>query len=269
MRKILSGSDLAGFIKERQAKQVRMLRQAHKIFPKLAIVTDSNNPVVATYIALKRKYGADILIDTEIIQTSPGELSSKIESLNSREDVQGIIVQLPIQELSKTSEILSLVSPEKDVDGLNPAKTEFTAATPTAINWLLAGHSVNLNDKNIAIVGRGRLVGAPLEAMWQKSGLKVSVFQYGDDLNRLKDYNLIVTATGSPELITSDMVSSGAVVVDAGTASDKGRIVGDVSAEVRLRKDVSITPEKGGVGPLTVAALFDNLITACLRKINS
>ncbi len=90
----------------------------------------------------------------------------------------------------------------------------------------------------------------------------------GDGLAELVNFGVIVTATGSPGIISSDMVQPGAIVVDAGTASDKGKIVGDVASEVRDRQDVSITPEKGGVGPLTVAALFDNLINACLAIAN-
>ena len=118
------------------------------------------------------------------------------------------------------------------------------------------------------MVGHGRLVGAPLADMWRGSGLKLVVFDMGDDLAELVDFEVIVTATGSPGIISSDMVRPGAIVVDAGTASDKGKIVGDVASEVRDRQDVSITPEKGGVGPLTVAALFDNLINACLAIAN-
>ena len=118
------------------------------------------------------------------------------------------------------------------------------------------------------MVGHGRLVGAPLVDMWRRSGLEPVVFDMGDDLAELVNFEVIVTATGSPGIISSDMVQPGAIVVDAGTASDKGKIVGDVAKEVRDRQDVSMTPEKGGVGPLTVAALFDNLINACLAIVN-
>lgn len=264
--KILSGTDLAGFIKERQAKQVRALRQAWRIQPRLAIVTDTNNPVIETYMRLKQCYGADILIDTEIHRATD-DMPAVIESLNQRTDVHGIIVQLPLSNPSRTDEMLALVAPEKDVDGLR-ADSPFDAATPVAINWLLAGHGVELTGKRLAIVGRGRLVGAPLARMWHQSGLEPRVFEEGDDVTELVDYDVVVTATGQPGLITSKMLHGGAVVVDAGTASDKGKIVGDVSAEARRRQDISITPEKGGVGPLTVAALFDNLINACLDIAN-
>ena len=263
----LNGSELAGFIKERQAKQVRALRQAWHINPRLAIVTDVENPVIETYMRLKQRYGADILIDVEIHRVPAGGALEVIQELNNRDDVQGIILQLPISNPEQTEELLESIREDKDVDGLRK-KAIFQAATPTAINWLLAGYGVDLKGKKVAIVGRGRLVGAPLERMWLKSGVDVTVFEKGDDLSQLINYDIIVSATGVPGLIKSQMIKAKAVVVDAGTASENGKIVGDVSEEVRQRNDVIITPKKGGVGPLTVSALFDNVITACLKIAN-
>ena len=263
----LNGSELAGFIKERQAKQVRALRQAWHINPRLAIVTDVENPVIETYMRLKQRYGADILIDVEIHRVPAGGALEVIQELNNRDDVQGIILQLPISNSDQTEELLESIREDKDVDGLRK-RAIFQAATPTAISWLLAGYGVDLKNKKVAIVGRGRLVGAPLEKMWLKSGVDVTVFEKGDDLSQLINYDIIVSATGVPGLIKSQMIKPKTVVVDAGTASENGKIVGDVSEEVRQRNDVIITPKKGGVGPLTVSALFDNIITACLKVAN-
>ena len=263
----LNGSELAGFIKERQAKQVRALRQAWHINPRLAIVTDVENPVIETYMRLKQRYGADILIDVEIHRVPAGGALEVIQELNNRDDVQGIILQLPISNSDQTEELLESIREDKDVDGLRK-RAIFQAATPTAISWLLAGYGVDLKGKKVAIVGRGRLVGAPLEKMWLKSDVDVTVFEKGDDLSQLINYDIIVSATGVPGLIKSQMIKAKAVVVDAGTASENGKIVGDVSEEVRQRNDVIITPKKGGVGPLTVSALFDNVITACLKIAN-
>ena len=263
----LNGSELAGFIKERQAKQVRALRQAWHINPRLAIVTDVENPVIEMYMRLKQRYGADILIDVEIHRVPAGGALEVIQELNNRDDVQGIILQLPISNSDQTEELLESIREDKDVDGLRK-RAIFQAATPTAISWLLAGYGIDLKGKKVAIVGRGRLVGAPLEKMWLKSGVDVTVFEKGDDLSQLINYDIIVSATGVPGLIKSQMIKTKTVVVDAGTASENGKIVGDVSEEVRQRNDVIITPKKGGVGPLTVSALFDNVITACLKIAN-
>ncbi len=265
--KELNGAELAGFIKERQAKQVRALRQAWHINPRLAIATDVENPVIETYMRLKQRYGADILIDVEIHRVPAGGALEVIQELNNRDDVQGIILQLPISNSDQTEELLESIREDKDVDGLRK-RAIFQAATPTAISWLLAGYGVDLKNKKVAIVGRGRLVGAPLEKMWLKSGVDVTVFEKGDDLSQLINYDIIVSATGVPGLIKSQMVKAKAVIVDAGTASENGKIVGDVSEEVRQRNDVIITPKKGGVGPLTVSALFDNVIMACLKIAN-
>jgi methylenetetrahydrofolate dehydrogenase (NADP+)/methenyltetrahydrofolate cyclohydrolase len=130
----------------------------------------------------------------------------------------------------------------------------------------LAGYAVVLENKKIAIVGNGRLVGKPLAKMWMNSGYDVTVLtkKSADIASVLRESAVIVTATGVPHLITPAMLSVGAVVVDAGTASEDGFIVGDIDESVRERDDLTITPEKGGVGPLTVAALFDNVINAAL-----
>lgn len=266
--KELNGSELASFIKERQAKQVRALRQAHHIQPCLAIVTDVENPVIETYMRLKQRYGADILIETEICRTNDSEIISVIDELNSRDDIQAIIIQLPTGNPTRVDELLQRVRSEKDVDGLR-RDSMFDPATPTAINWLLAGYGIDLSQKKIAIVGQGRLVGAPLTRMWQNSGYDITIFDKGDDLANLKNYDLIISATGVPNLIKGSMIKDGATIVDAGTASEDGVIVGDVDDEIRWRHDIAITPKKGGVGPLTVAALFDNVIQACLRIANN
>lgn len=261
MTKLLNGRDLADFVKERQARQVRALRQAHHVFPRLAIIQTVDNPVIDSYVRLKQAYGADILIDVDVYKVDQDELAGVIERLNEDASTHGIIIQLPLADTSGTQAAVDAVVPAKDVDGLG-ADATLDPATPVAINWLLAGYNVQLAEKKIALVGKGRLVGAPLARMWQTSGYDVTVFdENSQDMEaRLPEYDVIVSATGVPGLIKSDMVKHGAVIVDAGTAAEHGKIVGDIASEVRERDDVTITPEKGGVGPLTVAALFDNVI---------
>jgi methylenetetrahydrofolate dehydrogenase (NADP+) / methenyltetrahydrofolate cyclohydrolase len=269
--KILNGLELADYIKERQAKQVRALRQADHVLPKLAIVQTIDDPVIDMYVRIKRRYGADILIDVDVHKIEQSELLTTIDQLNGDDTVHGIIIQLPLADTAQTQQAVDAVAPRKDVDGLG-ANSLLDPATPIAINWLAAGYNVDLAKKKIAIVGQGRLVGAPLLDMWQTSGYDVTVFDESTQdqmVQQLSEFDVIVTATGVAGLIKSDYVKYGAVVIDAGTASESGKIVGDVAAEVRERDDISITPEKGGVGPLTVAALFDNVIQAARKSITS
>lgn len=265
--RILNGRDLADFVKERQARQVRGLRQAHGVAPRLAIVQTIDSPVIDTYVRMKRAYGDDILVDVDVHKVPQEQAADKIRELNDDDSVYGIIVQLPLENPAETDVLVNLVAPEKDIDGLRD-DSPFDPATPMAIDWLLVGYNIELRGKRVAIVGHGRLVGAPLERMWLRSGYDVTVFDdtSTDMAEQLPEYDVIVTATGVPGLITSSMLKTGATVVDAGTASEQGKIVGDVAADVRARDDLKITPEKGGVGPLTVAALFDNVIRAAQKR---
>lgn len=276
MVKELNGKELAGFVKERQANVVREMLESGLAAPKLVIIRDSDNPVIVKYVELKKRYGEDIGVEVEDrFVSNIEEAKAAVISANEDSSVSGMIVQLPLIDKVKTDEVVNLIAPEKDVDGLSQVgisedntveegtTRKFESATATAINWLLTGYNIDLRGKKIALVGRGRLVGAPLQRMWQASGYDVAVFRHDSDLSLLEDYDIIVTATGVPHLIKSDMVQPGAVIVDAGTASEDGVLVGDVDDEVRARSDITaITPKIGGVGPLTVSVLFEDVIAA-------
>lgn len=269
--KILNGREIADFMKERQARQVRMLRQAHGIMPRLAIIRTAEDPVIDVYVRLKKRYGEDILVEVEEYRCQDEDAArAKIAELNADAKTHGIIIQVPLNDPARTDELVNAVVPEKDVDGLG-ARAKLDPATAMAINWLLAAYNIDLAHKKIVIVGKGRLVGAPLAKMWRDSGFDVVVCDKStEDLVAIvRAAEVVVTATGVPGLITSDMLALGAVVVDAGTADAHGAIVGDLAVDVRTRSDLTLTPEKGGVGPLTVTALFDNVIRACLDGIGS
>ena len=259
--KILNGRELAGFIKERQVGQVRQMSKK----PCLLIIRDSDNPVIVKYVNLKKQYGEDIGVEViDYLASSSSDIAEKIREANEDADVDGIILQLPIVEKEKTDELTELIAPGKDVDGLG-AHAGFDSATATAILWLLSGYDIGLNGRRVALVGRGKLVGAPLFKMLSNSGVEVEMFHRGSDLSRLKDFNVIISATGMPGLITDEMVATGAVIVDAGTASEDGVLKGDVSDAVREREDLlAITPMIGGVGPLTITCLFDHVLQAVL-----
>jgi len=265
--KILNGAELAGFIKERQARQVRGLKQAHGIEPKLAIVVTVDNPVIDVYMRLKQQYGADIQIAVGIHRVKQAEVKDLLNKLNKDQSIHGVIVQLPLENPVETDKIVNLVSPEKDVDALGD-RAKFEPATPMAILWLLSGYNVDLTGKRVLLIGRGKLVGAPLEKILSESGVDVHVAdrETADLAVETLQADVIITATGSPAIIYPNMIKSGAVVVDAGVASEDGKTVGDLAPEVYERDDLTITPAKGGVGPLTVCALFENVIRAAQRQ---
>jgi methylenetetrahydrofolate dehydrogenase (NADP+)/methenyltetrahydrofolate cyclohydrolase len=266
--KELNGSELAGFIKERQAKAVRGLRQQYKIIPKLAIVQTKDDPVINTYVRLKKKYGFDTLIEVEDYKIDQNDARNVINILNSDPSIHGIIVQLPLQNTEETDEILNLVNPSKDVDALG-VSPNFDPATPMAIMWLLAGYNVQLDGKKIVLVGQGKLVGAPLYIQLKEIGYDVHIAdRETENLEEIiTSADVIITATGSPAIIYPEMLKNGAVVVDAGVASEDGKTIGDLHPSVYERDDLILTPTKGGVGPLTVCALFENVITAARNSI--
>ena len=261
--KLLNGAELAGYIKERQAHEVRGLRQAQGVVPKLAIIVTIDHPAIGVYIRMKQRYGADILIDVEVHKVSQAEVPALIGRLNAEASVHGIIVQLPLEDPAQTDEITNMVAPEKDVDALGQ-NAVYDPATPMAILWLLAGYNIDLRGKHIVLVGRGKLVGAPLERLLQAGDYDVTVVdrKTPDIAAVVLEADIIVTATGQAGLITADMIKPEAVVIDAGVAGEQGKTVGDLAADVYEREDIKVTPQKGGVGPLTICALFDNVIRA-------
>ena len=267
--RLLSGTELAGFIKERHAKQAKALKNSG-VRPKLAIVQVKDDPVINTYVRLKKQYGADVGIEVEVHTPSQAKTPELLKRLNDDKSVHGVIVQLPLADSSETEKIVNLVAPEKDVDALGK-KAKFEPATPMAIMWLLSGYNIDLSGKKILLIGRGKLVGAPLEKILTSSGFTVEVIER--DVKDLKEHtqdaDVIVTATGSPAVLYPEMIKQGAVVVDAGVASEEGKTVGDLSTEVYKRDDLTITPKKGGVGPLTVCALFENVIRAASKGKSS
>jgi methylenetetrahydrofolate dehydrogenase (NADP+)/methenyltetrahydrofolate cyclohydrolase len=245
MLKLLNGSDLAGFIKERHARQVRGLH-SNKVFPRLAIVQVKEDPAIDVYVSLKQKYGADIGVEVGV---------------NKDDSVHGIIVQLPLTDPSQTDEIVDMVAPKKDIDALGK-NAQFEPATPNAILWLLAGYNINLAGKKVLLIGRGKLVGAPLEKIFKNSGIEVVVIDGPTDrlAKAADEADVIIAAANTPEILHASMIRPATVVVDAGVAGED--LKGNVAPDVYNRDDITITPQKGGVGPLTVCALFENVIRA-------
>ena len=267
--KVLNGKELAEFIKNRHVSECQRLITQYKVIPKLAIIVLNDNQIIDIYIRLKQKYGQDIGAVVEVHKINLNDVYSIIDVLNNDPLVHGIIVQLPINDVTKTDQIVNLVKPSKDVDALGEMAI-YDPATPKAILWLLAGYNIDLINKNVLLIGRGKLVGKPLEKMLINSNVNVTVAD--KKTNNIKEISLlsdvIITATGQPKILTSNMVKENSVVVDAGVASESGKTVGDLDPDIYNRSDLTLTPVKGGVGPLTVCALFENLLIATRDSIS-
>ena len=267
--KLIKGAEIAGFIKERQRHAVAGLRQAQGITPQLAIIRTNPDPVVDVYMRLKQAYGEDIGVEVAVYQLAAAQATEKIAELSVDKHVHGIIVQLPLPDRDMTQVVVDSVPAAKDVDGL-AVNSDFDPATPTAINWLLAGNNVDLKGQKIVVFGNGRLVGAPLSKIWLASGYDVTTLDKDtkDSGAIIAQADVLVCAAGAPAAIRSSMIKEGAVVIDAAVASDGNSLVGDLADEVYDRQDLTITPKKGGVGPLTISVLFENVIAAARRAGN-
>jgi methylenetetrahydrofolate dehydrogenase (NADP+)/methenyltetrahydrofolate cyclohydrolase len=252
--KLLTGRDVAEFIKQRHVSTVAGLTKA----PHLAIIRSRDNEAGDRYLKMKRQYGEDIGVIVDLYVETSETIIDRIKALNADESVTGIIIQLPLTDGHITNEALAAIDPSKDVDGLAPG-TPFEAATPKAALWLLAAHNIDLAGR-IVVVGQGRLVGRPLADRLEASGHDV----VRCDINT-KDLaaetiqaDILFTGTGQEHLIKPDMVKNGAVLVDTGSPRY------EFEPALYQRDDLSITPNPGGVGPMTVVSLFDNLLIAAV-----
>jgi methylenetetrahydrofolate dehydrogenase (NADP+) / methenyltetrahydrofolate cyclohydrolase len=252
---LLSGTDITDYIKPRHYQAVAALPRS----PKLAIIHASSDPATDSYLAAKQAYANDIGAVVQIHRppADTAALVAAVEKLNRDDHVDGIVVQLPLPSAVDTDAVVAALEPAKDIDGLGPAAS-FDPATAVGILWLLSGYGIDYHGKTIAVVGQGRLVGAPLADLLEASGGRVIRCDVTTtDLKpSLQAADIIVTAAGRPGLITPDLVPPDAVVIDA---------AGDADPALYDRADLKITPTPGGVGPMTVAALFDQLLRAAAK----
>lgn len=258
----LDGDELASYIKARHAGEIRSLDKK----PTLAIIMHPDSGVATrTYVERTKKgYAQDIGADCEIheIALDTAELIEFIQKLNDDTSVTGIIVQLPYPDVD-IEQILASVAPYKDIDGLGP-ESNFDMPTPQAITWLLAAYNLSYKDKKVAVVGQGRLVGGPVSDLLESSGALVT--RCDDQTQDLKSITLesdiVISATGHSKLIRPDMIAPGTIVIGAGTSDIGGSTKGDLDKELYKDDSLIIARNTGGVGPVTVAALFENLLIA-------
>ena len=278
MRKIINGKEIA----ENILNSIKHKASSENTKPKLAVITYNADERSKLYVGLKIKKAKELGIEFEVLDWSGKDLDeckAEIQKLAKDESINGIIAQLPMNGLVNFQEVLNLIPNSKDVDGLSDASLEalkdnkqtLTPATPRAIIEVIKSEQINLNNKNILIIGQGKLVGLPLSIILKNKGYEVMTADSNtNNLNELTlDADIIISAAGVPKLITGDMVKHDVIVLDAGAAEANGKIVGDVDYESVEPKASVISKVPGGVGPGTVACLLENVILCANKNENN
>ena len=242
--------------------------------PGLAVILANDNPASRVYVSSKEKKADELGIesysykfDKSVTQTQMIQL---IKELNRADEVNGILVQLPLYEHLKEDKIIETIEPVKDVDGFHPLnigklncglRAYCVPCTPKGIIKLLKAYNIKLEGKSAVVVGRSNIVGKPVATLLTKENATVTIAHTKTKNLKdiLKNADIIVSATGKTKLIKEDMVKKGAVVIDVGIVKNKlGLIEGDVDFKNVSKKAGYITPVPGGVGPMTIACLMEN-----------
>ncbi len=267
---VIDGRKISSEIIEQLKKEVAAL----PFKPKLVDVLVGKDPVTESYVNIKSKRAAEVGIDFEahrfVQGVSQAELESAILKLNKTENLCGLIVQLPLPANLDKQKIIDQIDPHIDVDVITSSnlgklftgESRFVPATAGSIMKILEYYKVDVKGKHVLMVGAGDLVGKPVAfLLMQKAATVIVANQFTQDLaNLCLQSEVIISGTGVPKLITGDMVRAGAVVIDAGTAESAGGITGDVDFEAVKDKAALVSPVPGGVGPITVAMLLNNVV---------
>ena len=276
----MNGKELAKEIRGNLKIEVEELKK-QGIIPKLAVIMIGDDKASQVYVRNKSKACDEIGIEYEEYlkdaSTTQEELLNLIDELNEREDISGILLQSPIPKHLDIREAFNRIDYKKDVDGFNPVNVGklaigedcFISCTPYGVVKLLEANNIEIEGKHVVILGRSNIVGRPLIQCMLNEHATVTVCH--SRTQNLKEFtkqaDILISAIGKAKFITEDMVKDGAVVIDVGiNRNDEGRLVGDVDYENVEPKTSYITPVPGGVGPMTIAMLMNNVVKAA--KIN-
>ena len=291
--KILSGTDLAAEIRAEVADGVVKMQEKHGVTPGLAVVLVGDDPASAVYVNNKRRAceQAGLFSDAAYLPATAAEdeILSAVHKYNEDPRVHGILVQLPLPGGINHHRVIEAINPNKDVDGIHPynlgkllqGRPDFAPCTPSGVVELLVRNGHDPEGANVAICGRSEIVGKPLAALLMRRAaggnatVTVCHTRTRDLPGVTRSADIVVAAIGQPAAITADMVKEGAVVIDVGinrvpdpSARRGYRLVGDVEFEGVSRKATAITPVPGGVGPMTIAMLLRNTLTAARISIH-
>lgn len=277
MFEILDGKKIANKIRGELAKKVK----ENELKPNLAVILCGNNEASKIYVNIKSRYCKEVGIDFQEYylseDVSEKELLELIEKLNNDKNINGILVQYPVPKQIDLQKVANKILPEKDVDGFNPynigllniGNPNFIPCTPYGIMKLFEEYNIDLVGKKVVIIGRSNVVGKPMAECLLNAGSTVTVChtKTKDLKAELLNADIIISSAGKRNLVTADMVKDGAIVIDVGTNRDEnGKICGDVDYENVKNKASYITPNPGGVGPMTVAMLLNNVVKAYIEQ---
>ena len=274
MATILDGKALAEQCKQEVKKAAETLARR----PGLAVIIVGNNPASRVYVNSKRKDCEECGFFSEEYalpeETTQGKLIALIEQLNQRQEIDGILCQLPLPQGIDEEAVLMAISPEKDVDGFHPmnmgallvGKEGFLPCTPYGIMEILKAYHIDPKGKQCVVIGRSNIVGKPMALLLLQRNGTVTICHSGTkDLKaQTLQADILISAVGKTGFVTADMVKDGAVVIDvAMNRNAEGKLCGDVDYPAVAEKASAITPVPGGVGPMTRLMLLENTLTAC------
>lgn len=281
MSNIIDGKAVSQSVKDRIKEEVTALKAEHEVVPGLAVIIVGDNPASRIYVNNKKKACEYVGFDSYEYalpeETTETELLELIKKLNNDEKIDGILCQLPLPKHIDENVIINNIAPNKDVDAFHPVNVgkimigdySFLPCTPAGVMELIASTGVEIKGKECVVVGRSNIVGKPMSMLLlHKSGTVTICHSKTKDLKaECKRADILVAAVGVPNLITGDMVKEGAVVIDVGmNRLENGKLCGDVEFESASKAAGYITPVPGGVGPMTIAMLMQNTLTAA--KVN-
>ena len=273
---IIDGKELAKKIRQDLKVEVDKLREK-KVYPKLAVIMVGEDKASQVYVRNKSKACNEIGIDFEEFllpsNITMEKLLELIEELNNRKDISGILLQSPIPRPLNIREAFNKIDYRKDVDGFNPinvgklaiGEKSFISCTPYGVVKMLEEYNINPEGKNVVIIGRSNIVGKPLlQCLLNKNATITICHSKTKDIKAItKNADILIAAVGRPHFVTEDMVKDGAVVIDVGiNRNEEGKLIGDVDFENVEKKASYITPVPGGVGPMTIAMLMNNVVEA-------
>lgn len=280
---IIDGKKVSAQVKEEVRKQTLELKEAYGITPGLAVVIVGDDPASRVYVNNKKKACEVVGFKSEEYalpaSTTQEELLELVNTLNNKQDINGILVQLPLPEHLDDKAVIEAINPQKDVDAFHAVNVgkimlgeyDFLPCTPSGVMEMLHAYDIPVSGKNCVVIGRSNIVGKPMAMLLlHENGTVTICHSRTKNLAEVcRGADILVAAVGKPKFVTSDMVKEGAVVIDVGMGRDEnGKLCGDVDFENVKDKCSYITPVPGGVGPMTISTLMKNTLKACKIQNN-